>query len=57
MLPMPPCSVTVKVCGVPSCGVIAIVPVRLEVSVFAAADHCTVPLPEPDGADVMVSQD
>jgi hypothetical protein len=46
----------VKVCGVPSSGVIAIVPVRLEISGFAAADHCNDPLPEPDEGEVMVSQ-
>jgi hypothetical protein len=55
MLPVPACWVTVKVCGVPSSGVIAIVPVRLEISGFAAADHCNEPLPDPEGGGVMVS--
>jgi hypothetical protein len=55
MLPVPACWVTVKLSKVPSSGVIAIVPVRLEISGFAAADHCNEPLPEPDGGEVMVS--
>jgi hypothetical protein len=56
MVPVYAASVTMKVRGVPPCGVTIIVPVRDVESVLAAAAHDIVASAVPDAADVIVSQ-